>query len=298
MKKILFGFSLALVALTVRADLNVFATVPEWGALAREIGGDKVKVYVATSALQDPHRIEAKPSLLAQARRADLVLATGADLEIGWLPLVLRDSGNAAIQSGQAGYFEAAAQVRRLEVPGSVDRAQGDVHAAGNPHVHLDPRNLLRIGEAMSKRMAELDPASAGAYRDGYQAFAARWQANLVRWEKSAAPLRGLPVLVHHRSFVYLENWLGMREVGALEPKPGIEPSSGHLSGLIERQKNDPARLVLRAAYQQEGPSQWIAAHAAITPVLLPYTVGGTPEARDLTGLFDDTLQRLLKAAR
>ena len=298
MKKILFGFSLALVALTVRADLNVFATVPEWGALAREIGGDKVKVYVATSALQDPHRIEAKPSLLAQARRADLVLATGADLEIGWLPLVLRDSGNAAIQSGQAGYFEAAAQVRRLEVPGSVDRAQGDVHAAGNPHVHLDPRNLLRIGEAMSKRMAELDPASAGAYRDGYQAFAARWQANLVRWEKSAAPLRGLPVLVHHRSFVYLENWLGMREVGALEPKPGIEPSSGHLSGLIERQKNDPARLVLRAAYQQEGPSQWIAAHATITPVLLPYTVGGTPEARDLTGLFDDTLQRLLKAAR
>lgn len=298
MKKIVIGTLFGLLSALVHADLAVFATVPEWGALVREIGGDKVKVYVATTAFQDPHRIEAKPSLLAQARRANLVVATGADLEIGWLPLVLRDSGNTAIQTGQAGYFEAAMQVRRLEIPSSVDRAQGDVHAAGNPHVHLDPRNLLRIGEALSKRMAELDPGNAVAYRDGYKAFSGRWQADMARWEKEAAPLRGLPVLVHHRSFAYLANWLGMREIGTLEPKPGIEPTSGQLTALVERQQVDPARLVLRTAYQQEGPSQWVSARAGIPAVMLPYTVGGTPEAKDLAGLFDDTLQRLLKSVR
>lgn len=298
MRKIVFGTLFGLLATLAHADLAVFATVPEWGALAREIGGDKVKVYVATTAFQDPHRIEAKPSLLAQARRANLVVATGADLEIGWLPLVLRDSGNTAIQSGQAGYFEAAMQVRRLEIPSSVDRAQGDVHAAGNPHVHLDPRNLLRIGEALGKRMAELDPGNAAAYRDGYKAFSGRWQAEIARWEKEAAPLRGLPVLVHHRSFAYLSNWLGMREIGTLEPKPGIEPSSGQLTALVEHQQLEPARLVLRTAYQQEGPSQWVSARAGIPAVMLPYTVGGTPEAKDLAGLFDDTLQRLIKSVR
>ena len=298
MKKIVIGTLFGLLSALVHADLAVFATVPEWGALVREIGGDKVKVYVATTAFQDPHRIEAKPSLLAQARRANLVVATGADLEIGWLPLVLRDSGNTAIQTGQAGYFEAAMQVRRLEIPSSVDRAQGDVHAAGNPHVHLDPRNLLQIGEALSKRMAELDPGNAVAYRDGYKAFSGRWQADMARWEKEAAPLRGLPVLVHHRSFAYLANWLGMREIGTLEPKPGIEPTSGQLTALVERQQVDPARLVLRTAYQQEGPSQWVSARAGIPAVMLPYTVGGTPEAKDLAGLFDDTLQRLLKSVR
>lgn len=298
MKYLAIGFLLLAAALSARADLKVFATVPEWGALAKEIGGDKVKLYTATNAFQDPHRIEAKPSLLAQARQASLVIAAGADLEIGWLPLVLRDSGNPAIQPGRPGYFEAAAFVTRLEIPAVVDRAHGDVHAAGNPHTHLDPRNVLKVGEKLAARMAELDAANAAAYQAGLAAFSGKWQAAMARWEKEAAPLKGVAVLVHHQSFIYLTNWLGMKEVGTLEPKPGIEPTSGHLGALLQRQQATPARMVLRTAYQQDAPSQWIAGKTGIPAVLLPYTVGGTPEARDLFGLFDDTVQRLLKGLR
>jgi zinc/manganese transport system substrate-binding protein len=295
MKHFIFSVIIGLLAAGAHADLKIFATVPEWGALAREIGGDKVKVYTATNAFQDPHRIEAKPSLLAQARQANLLIAAGADLEVGWLPLVLRDSGNAAIQTGRPGYFEASSFVSRLDVPATLDRAHGDVHAAGNPHIHLDPRNVLKVAEALTGRMVELDGANAGTYQSGYQVFAGKWQAAMVRWQKEAAPLKGVPVLVHHASFVYLLNWLGMKELGALEPKPGVEPTSGHLTGLLARQQSAPAKMVLRAAYQQEGPSQWIAGKTGMPAVLLPYTVGGTAEAKDLFGLFDDTIQRLLK---
>ena len=287
-----------LLALPVRADLNVFATVPEWGALAKEIGGDKVKVYTATNALQDPHRIEAKPSLLAQARRADLLVAAGAELEVGWLPLVVRDSGNAAIQVGRPGYFEAAAYVKRLEIPTVVDRAHGDVHPAGNPHTHLDPRNVQKVAETLAARMAEIDAANAASYQSNLKTFVAKWQAAIARWEKDATPLKGVPVLVHHQSFVYLLNWLGMKEVGTLEPKPGIEPTSSQLTGLVARQQSQPARMVLRAAYQQEGPSQWIAGKTGMPAIMLPYTVGGTSEAKDLFGLFDDSVQRLLKGLK
>ncbi len=298
MIKFLMTMLLAAASLPGFAALQVFATVPEWGALAREIGGDKVSVFTATTALQDPHRIQARPSLLAQARRADLVVATGADLEVGWLPLVIRDSGNANIQPGQTGYLEAARFVTLLDVPVVLDRAHGDVHAAGNPHIQLDPRNLFRIGEALAIRLGELDPPNAAAYQAGYKAFAAKWQVAIARWEKEALPLRGVAVLAHHDSFIYLANWLGFKTVGTLEPKPGIEPTSGQLSGLVARQQNAPAKMVLRTAYQNDGPSLWIAEKAGIPAVLLPFTVGGTPEAGDLSGLFDDTVRRMLKGLR
>jgi zinc/manganese transport system substrate-binding protein len=298
MRNLFLATLFGLAALPAMADLQVFATVPEWGALAQEIGGDKVKVYTATNALQDPHRIDARPSLLARARQAQLVVAAGADLEVGWLPLVLRDSGNAAIQPGRPGYFEAAAFVKRLDIPATLDRAHGDVHAAGNPHVHLDPRNVLKVGEALAARMAELDAPNAAVYQAGLKAFAGKWQLAMSRWEKEAAPLRGVPVLVHHGSFVYLINWLGMKEVGTLEPKPGIEPTSGQLSTLLARQQSAPARMVLRAAYNPDGPSRWMADKAGIPAIMLAYTVGGTAEAKDLSGLFDDSLQRLLKGVR
>lgn len=279
----------------VLAAVSVFATLPEWGALVREIGGERVKVYTATHALQDPHRIEAKPSLLAQARQAQLLVATGADLEIGWLPLVVRDSANPAIQPGRPGYFEAAPLVQRLEIPAVVDRAHGDVHPGGNPHIQLDPRNLLKVGEALAARLGMIDPANADAYAAGYRAFAGRWREAMARWEKQAAPLRGVPVLVQHKSFSYLLAWLGMKEVATLEPRPGVEPSSGYLGELLLRQKAQPAKMILRAAYQDDGPSAWMAREAGIPAVVLPFTVGGTPAAKDLESLFDDTLARLLK---
>ncbi|MDD2742959.1 MAG: zinc ABC transporter substrate-binding protein [Rhodocyclaceae bacterium] len=296
MKKQIVMLLLAWVAMPAWAVLNVFATVPEWGALAKEIGGDKLNIYVATTALQDPHRIEARPSLLAQARRAQLLLATGAELEVGWLPLVVRDSGNSAIQNGRPGYFEAVRFVAMRDVPVVLDRAHGDVHAAGNPHIHLDPRNILKVGVGLTARLAEIDPSNAEAYRANFKVFADKWQLAMTRWDKEAASLRGVPVLSHHTSFVYLAAWLGLNELGMLEPKPGVEPTSGHLSALIERQASKPARMVLRAAYQSEGPSQWIAKKAGIPAIMLPFTVGGTAGAGDLFGLFDDTIQRLLQA--
>ena len=154
-----------LAAQPALAALNIFACTPEWGALSKELGGDKASIYIATNALQDPHRVEARPSLIARARSADLVVCTGAQLEIGWLPLVLTQAGNAKIQVGQPGYFEAARQVVLLDVPALVDRSQGDVHPGGNPHIHLDPRNIAKIAAALSERLAQLDPAEAENYR-------------------------------------------------------------------------------------------------------------------------------------
>lgn len=294
----LLALLLAGFALPASAALNVFATVPEWGALAREIGGDKVNVFTATHALQDPHRIEARPSLIARARSSQLVLATGAELEIGWLPMVLREAGNGAIQPGQPGYFEATAVARLLEVPGRLDRADGDVHPGGNPHIQLDPRNILKVAEALAVRLAQLDPANAGAYKANLASFSERWKAAQARWEQAAAPLRGAPVWVHHRSFIYLSDWLGLKELGALEPKPGVEPSSAHLASVLERQKATPARMILRAAYTRPSAADWLSEKAAIPVAVLPFTVGGTPEAKDLFGLFDDTIRRLLAAQK
>ncbi|MBS0347651.1 MAG: zinc ABC transporter substrate-binding protein [Proteobacteria bacterium] len=285
---------MAFAAMPASAAFNVFATVPEWAALAREIGGDKLNVFSATNALQDPHRIEAKPSLIARARSAQLVIATGAELEVGWLPVVLREAGNAAIQPGQPGYLEAASTVRLLEMPARLDRADGDVHPGGNPHIQTDPRNLLKVADALTARLSQLDPANAAAYKAGLARFSERWKAALVRWEQAAAPLRGVPVWVQHRSFPYLADWLGLKELGALEPKPGVEPSSAHLAGILERQKATPARLILRAAYARPTASEWLGERAHLPVVVLPFTVGGDAEAADLFALFDDTIRRLL----
>lgn len=287
---------LAIIALPSCAALNIFATVPEWGALAKEIGGGRVTVYNATHGLQDPHRIEAKPSLIARARSANLVVATGAELEVGWLPLVVRDSGNRAIQPGQPGYFEAASFVAMLGVPKVLDRAHGDVHAGGNPHIQTDPRNILKVADALAARMIDLDPAEAMAYRSGLQEFTAKWRLAMARWDKEAAPLKGVPVLVQHDAFPYLNHWLGLQQVGMIEPKPGLEPSAAHLSEVLARQAVQPARMVLRPAYQHDAPSRWIAERARLPAVILPFTVGGTPEATDLVALFDDTIRRLLAA--
>ena len=298
MRKFLALLVLTVSSLPALAVVNVFATVPEWGALAGEIGGEQVKVYTATTALQDPHRIEARPSLLAQARRAQLLIATGAELEAGWLPVVQQESGNPAIQTGRPGYFEAAVFVTRLESVQVADRAHGDVHLGGNPHIHLDPRNILKVAQALGTRLAELDPANAAVYQRRLAAFTTRWQAAMARWEQAAQPLRGVAVVVHHKSFTYLAQWLGLKETGALEPKPGIEPTSGHLTALLRQQQAQPARLVIRAAYQQAAASRWFAEKAGIQAVMLPFTVGGSPEAGDLFGLFDDTIQRLLRGLR
>ncbi len=293
----LFIAALAAAGLPVHAELSVFATVPEWAALTQEIGGDKVKVYAATNALQDPHHVEARPSLIARARGADLVVATGAELEVGWLPLVIQQAANPRIRPGQPGYFEATAYVPLLGKPTRLDRAEGDVHPAGDPHIQTDPRNIARVAVELTARMAQLDPSNAAVYQSRHQQFAERWRAALDRWEKQATPLKGMPIVVQHKAFTYLEAWLGLREVAALEPKPGVEPSTAHLSSVVEALQRTPAKVVIRAAYQSPRASEWLAQRAKINAVALPFTVGGTEGAKDLFGLFDDTIARLLKAA-
>jgi zinc/manganese transport system substrate-binding protein len=282
-------------AANAHAALGVFATVPEWGALAQELGGDKVKVYVATTALQDPHRIEARPSLIARARSADLIVATGAELEVGWLPLVLQQTGKSA--SGP-GYFEAAAYVQLLDKPAKLDRAEGDVHPFGDPHIQTDARNIGKVATALAQRLGEIDRANASFYAERLRDFQARWDAALTKWERQAAPLKGVPVVVQHKGFTYLARWLGLREIAALEPKPGIEPTAAHLAQVLSTLQKQPAKMVIRAAYQGDQSSQWLAQRTKIQIVTLPFTVGGTPGARDLFGLFDDTIDRLLKGAQ
>ena len=295
--RIVSSLLLTLWALPALAALNIFACTPEWGALARELGGDRVSIYVATTALQDAHRIEARPSLIARARGADLVVCTGAELEAGWLPLVIAQSGNARIRPGQAGYFEAADFVALIEKPEKLDRALGDVHAAGNPHIHLDPRRVAEVAAGLTERLVALDKANRAHFEGQAKSFLERWGQAVATWEKQAAPLKGMPVVVHHRDFTYLLQWLGMREVGALEPKPGLPPSTASLTELLGRLKQTPAKAVLRAAYNDPRASEWLAQRAGIAAVVLPYTVGGSEKAKDLFGLYEDTIARLLATA-
>jgi zinc/manganese transport system substrate-binding protein len=301
MKRLIPIASTVLLALgmqTARADIKVLACEPEWGALVKELAGDKASVYVATTGLQDPHRIEVRPSLVAAARNTQLVVCTGAELEVGWLPLLIRQSGNGAIQPGRPGNFEAAAFVRKLEVPERLDRGDGDVHAAGNPHIQTDPRNIALVAEPLARRLAELDPANAAVYQARSADFLARWKAAIQRWDKEAAPLRGVPVVVQHKAFPYLQQWLGLVEVAVLEPKPGVEPTSAHLSAVLAGLQAKPAKMILRAAYNDGRGAEWLADRTKLPVVVLPFTVGGNEQAKDLFSLFDDTVQRLLKGAR
>jgi zinc/manganese transport system substrate-binding protein len=289
---------LCALAAPVQAALKVLACEPEWGALVQELAGDKASVYVATTGLQDPHHIQARPSLVAAARGSDLLVCTGAELEVGWLPVLIRQSGNNAIQPGKPGNFEAAAFVRKLEVPDRLDRADGDVHAAGNPHIQTDPRNIALVAEPLARRLAELDPANAATYQARSADFMTRWKAATQRWEKEAAPLRGTSVVVQHKAFPYLQQWLGLVEVAVLEPKPGVDPTSAHLSTVLAGLQTRPARMILRAAYNDGRGAEWLAERTKLPIVVLPFTVGGDEQSKDLFSLFDDTIQRLLKAAQ
>jgi zinc/manganese transport system substrate-binding protein len=300
MKTIRFALSLMLLALPLAASaqLQVFTCEPEWSALAEAIGGDKVRADSATHALQDPHYLEARPSLISKVRRADLVICTGAQLEIGWLPMLLTKANNPRVLPGKPGFMEASSLVTRLDVPDSVDRAQGDMHPQGNPHIQMNPHNIARVARALGARMAELDPGHAETYTAGTARFLERWGAAVAEWEARAAPLRGRRVVCHHKSWVYLEDWLQLEEVATLEPVPGIPPTATHLSSLLGALGADGsgADVIIRAPFQSAKPSEWLEERTGIPAVMLPLTVGGSDGAQDLFGLFDDVLDRLLSA--
>jgi len=217
---------------------------------------------------------------------------------VGWLPLLQRRGGNPRIQTGQPGYFEAARYVRMLEVPELLDRAEGDVHPNGNPHIQTDPRNMLPVARALAQRLGEVDPDNRAAYNAALLAFQRRWASAIAKWEEEAQSLKGMPVVSHHRSWAYLYAWLGVEEVGTLEPKPGVPPSTGDLEALLRRIEERPAKAVVRTAYQDDRPDAWLSRRAGIPAVALPFTVGGSAEATNLFNLYEDTIQRLLGAAR
>jgi zinc/manganese transport system substrate-binding protein len=298
LRQAFFAIALLGIAVPARAALNVFACEPEWGALAQELGGDKVSVFSATTAQQDPHHIEARPSLISRARNADLLVCSGSELEIGWVPLLLTSSGNDRIQPGSRGYIEASQFVVKIEIPKVIDRSLGDIHPAGNPHIHLDPRNIARVAEVLAGRLAEIDHANASEYQKRAESFRQRWSAAMERWRAQAAPLKNVPLVVYHKDFSYFVNWAGMREVGSLEPKPGIPPTPSHLAQLVEQMKRSPAKVIVYSPYNNPKAAEFLSQQANIPAVMMPFTVGGTDAAKDLFGLFDDTIQRLLKVVQ
>lgn len=276
------------------ATLNVFACEPEWAALAHTIGGDRVEVYAATTGKQDPHHIQARPSLIARTRRADLLLCTGAGLEQGWLPLLLRKAGNPRILAGQPGQLMASEHVPLLDQPQVLDRSLGDVHAAGNPHIHLDPHNILQIAQVLTQRLAELDPKQATFYRSALEDFSRNWTAAMERWEQQAKGLQERSFAVNHKSWVYLAHWLKLDMSTTLEPYPGVPPTAEQLSRLIQQVQQKQISKIIYAAHSNPRAAHWLAEKTAIPAVELPYTVGGNQRAGDLYQLFDETL-RLLK---
>jgi zinc/manganese transport system substrate-binding protein len=285
-----------MIAGAADARVNVFACEPEWGALATEIGGDQVNVTVATTARQDVHQIQARPSLIAAVRKAGLVFCTGAGLEAGWLPILIRQAGNNSVQPGQPGELMATRYVTALDVPDQLDRSQGDIHAEGNPHVVTDPRNLGLVARVLTDRLKVLDPANAAVYEARFLGFDQKLAARIDGWQKDAARLRGAPIVIQHRIWVYLANWLGLDVVAALEPKPGVPPTSSHLAAILDTLRTTPAKAIVVAAYEDPKAGQWLAARTGLPVVTLPYTVGGTKQATDLLALYDDTVSRLLEA--
>jgi zinc/manganese transport system substrate-binding protein len=281
---------------TAFAQLNVFACEPEWQALVQELGGEQVSTFSATTGLQDPHQIQARPSLISKMRAADLLVCTGADLEAGWLPLLLRRASNDKLRMDQPGYFLAAEHVRLLGIPKTIDRSQGDVHAAGNPHIQTSPKNILLIANALIERMKTLDPANAEYFQQRHQHFSTRWHAAMRNWKHQIRALKGSKIIVQHASWDYLIEFGQFQQVATIEQKPGIPATSGHLVQLVRQFNQTPASVIIHAAYQDAKASQWLSERTNIPTLTLPFTVGGSATATDLFSLFDETISLLTNA--
>ncbi len=293
----LVGLVLTLSCGIANANLNIFACEPEWAALAEKIGGERVDVFAATTALQDAHHIQPRPSLIAKFRQADLAICTGAGLEIGWLPVLQNTAANPALRPGGKGLFFASEGLAMLEVPTRLDRADGDVHAQGNPHVQMDPRNLIPISQRLTGRMSQLAPEHAAFFRQRQTAFEQHWKSQLTIWEAKAAKLQGTKVIAHHKTFSYLLNWLGLQELDNLEPKPGVPPSAAYLNDLLLKLKTQPAEIILVASYQNQRPAEWLSKRTDYPIVELPASVNGIANSSTLEAMFSRIIERLLQAA-
>ncbi|TRY16048.1 zinc ABC transporter substrate-binding protein [Shewanella hanedai] len=276
------------------AKLNIFACEPEYAALAKELAPD-AKIYSATTAMQDPHQVQARPSLIAKMRQADLAICAGADLEVGWLPMLQMKSSNAKVRSTDQGLFFAAEHVNTLDKLESVDRSMGDVHAKGNPHLHFSPQRMLKVAEALTAKLISLDPASQEQYKAALSKFSDKWAQATSKWETKAAPLKGKKVIAYHSSFRYLFDWIGIEQVGDLEPKPGLPPSSSHLASLLKRAEAGDIMAIIVASYQSERGAEWLGERANLPVQILPMSVGGNDQSQDLFTLYDSAIDLLLQ---
>ncbi len=284
--------SLPLVHAKTEDPLNVFACEPEWAALATQLGGDRLSIYSATSAKQDPHHIQARPSLIAKARNADLLICTGAELEIGWLPILLRKAGNGKIMPSQPGHFSAAEHVQLLEQATRLDRSMGDVHAAGNPHFHLDPYRIKQIALGLSKTLREIDPVYQTHYQHQLTLFIQRFDSSIAKWEALAKPLQGKKIVVHHDTWIYLEQWLNFDKVATLEAKSGIPPSSTHLSQVLEKIRATQADFIIHTDYQNDRAARWLSEKTNIPVISLSSSVAN---GEDIFQWFDGLINALLE---
>jgi ABC-type Zn uptake system ZnuABC Zn-binding protein ZnuA len=282
------------------AALKVVTTTSDLGALAKEVGGDKVQVDSFAKGYQDPHFVDPKPSFILLANKADLLIVVGRELEIGWLPPLITSSRNAKIQTGAAGYLDASNNVKILEIPtGQITRAMGDVHPAGNPHYWLDPGNGRRIAAAMRDKFSELSPADKAYFAQRYSDFDKRLADAEKKWDATMAPYKGTKIVTYHRSWPNFVERFGLDVIGYVEPKPGIPPSPSHTLELIDEMKRQNVKVILVEPYFDLKTPQSIANQVGGKVLVLAPSVGGTKEATDYITLFDydvNTLATALKA--
>lgn len=294
----LLAFTTALILPRSAPALEVFACEPEWAALVRVLA-PQASIHTATHARQDPHHIEARPSLIAALRRAELAVCTGAALESGWLPMLQKRAANPQVQDGAAGMFYAARYVSLIEAhEGLITPFDGDVHPDGNPHLHLDPERLATIASALARRMQQLDPGQAADIGSRHAQWQQQWQQQLSQWRAQTATLHGMPLAVQHGTFSYLWRWLGIEAVADLEPKPGLPPSPGHLQRVLQASRSQPPQAIVTTTYQDPRPAQWLSQQLPQKPPVLqlPATVTDGPdsEAPDLNRLFSHLFRQLL----
>jgi zinc/manganese transport system substrate-binding protein len=258
-------------AAPAHAALKVVATVPALAALAHEVAGPLAEVKALTRASQDPHFVDARPSLALDLNRADLLLVVGLELEVGWLPTLLTGARNHAIMQGERGYLDCSQFVHLEEVhTGPVDRSMGDIHPGGNPHYLADPRSAAEVARGIAARLQALDPAHQAAFQQGLDSFLERLASARAGWEKGFAPLRGIPVVAYHKTWVYVASWMGLNQVGFLEPKPGIPPNPSHVAQLLAAGRQSHVRVVLQEEYYPDATSRLLAERIPAVLVKVP----------------------------
>ena len=268
---IALALPLLLMPSTAWAGVKVTTTVPDLAALVREIGGQHAEVSSLSLPTQDPHWVDARPNLALQINRADLLVAVGAELEVGWLPVLQTSARNPKVQRGSRGFLECSEAVELLDKPkGPIDRSMGDIHSSGSPHYLVDPRAAKICARAIAERLAEIDSDHGDAYRQNYAAFAERLDERRKSWEKRMAPFRGTAIVAYHKSWSYLSNWLDLRMVEHLEPKPGISPSPSHVVRVIRVARSEKVRLLIQESYFPTKTGELVASKIGARVLALP----------------------------